>query len=417
MAFSMFSAQTSPIAVDFGATSLKLLQTGSGDRPALQAATELRIPESILQDQDAIFHFYGQQLPTALNAGSFKGRKAITAIPSALTFVQHMQVGIVDGLSQEDAVKAQLQLQTGCAPQNVVVRTIQVPGAARDGSSKQEMICMAAGHDTVMRYVNLLKRCKLEVVGMHTEILAMVRAFDHLTRRATDAEVCTMFVDMGWGGTRVAITHGGKVVFARYVSVGGRHFDQLIAKALKCDMMSARGHRLALDDRIGVETPDRDEVFDETDGNSLLSAAVAEASTDERRRQQGVTAIATERRRGGPAEFARTVDAGYVPRIAASVDVGELLDTMTDELSMCLRYHRGLFPGRQVDRIIFLGGEARQTWLCRHIVKELDIPAQLGDPLARLDRQTSLNTPGLELDQPQPGWAVACGLCSAPADL
>ena len=97
--------------------------------------------------------------------------------------------------------------------------------------------------------------------------------------------------------------------------------------------------------------------------------------------------------------------------------MSELLETVGDELSMCLRYHRVLFPDRPIDRIIFLGGEARQTWLCQHLIRTLRLPAQLGDPLARLDCDSAAKVTNLSLDDPQPGWAVACGLCIAPTDL
>ena len=84
---------------------------------------------------------------------------------------------------------------------------------------------------------------------------------------------------------------------------------------------------------------------------------------------------------------------------------------------MCVRYHHSLFPQQDIDRIIFLGGEARNITLCQHVARELHLPAQLGDPLTRLEHKRSLRTPGLTLGQPQPGWAVACGLCTSPTDL
>ena len=84
---------------------------------------------------------------------------------------------------------------------------------------------------------------------------------------------------------------------------------------------------------------------------------------------------------------------------------------------MCLRYHRVLFPDRRLDRAIFLGGESKQMWLCQHIVRQLRVPAQLGDPLARLTQDKSVKIPGISIDEPQPGWSVACGLCRAPTDL
>jgi hypothetical protein len=77
---------------------------------------------------------------------------------------------------------------------------------------------------------------------------------------------------------------------------------------------------------------------------------------------------------------------------------------------MCLRYHQGLFRERPLNRAIFVGGESRQGWLCQHIVKALRVPAQLGDPLSRMDTTHTPPTPNLKLGQPLPGWAVACGL-------
>ena len=47
MGFGMFSAQASPIAVDFGSSSIKLLQIASPEKPTLVAAAELPVPEGV----------------------------------------------------------------------------------------------------------------------------------------------------------------------------------------------------------------------------------------------------------------------------------------------------------------------------------------------------------------------------------
>jgi Tfp pilus assembly PilM family ATPase len=144
--------------------------------------------------------------------------------------------------------------------------------------------------------------------------------------------------------------------------------------------------------------------------NSALAGAVATG--------KAAAALTAERRTGhAPASLNHPLAAGDAPRKAVNVDLTELLDTITDELSMCLRYHQSLFRDRSIDRAIFVGGEARQAWLCQHVVKVLRVPAQMGDPLARLDTSHAPTTPGLTLGHPQPGWAVVCGLCTAPADL
>jgi Tfp pilus assembly PilM family ATPase len=98
------------------------------------------------------------------------------------------------------------------------------------------------------------------------------------------------------------------------------------------------------------------------------------------------------------------------------LNLSEPLETLTDEILMCLRYHESVFGGRP-SRVVFVGGEARHRGLCQHIAKRLRIPAQVADPLARLARTGSEPCKDVDLGVPQPGWAVAMGLCMSPADL
>ena len=420
MGISMFSTHASPIAIDFGTSSVKLLQISGGERPNIVAAAELTIPDAVRFEPDQLLSFLAAKLPKLLHAGRFKGKRAIVTVPSSQTFIQHMQLVSADGVKREDLIKGQLQQQMGCSPDSVVVRWVDVADVQRDGQARSEVICFAIARDTVMRYVELLRKCKLSVVGVHTTTLAMVRSFDHLHRRQSDADLTTLYVDLGWGGTSVAISHGKQVVFARCIQIGGRHFDQMIASALECDAGYARAHRLSLEGPVARATGPRPsgtepDARPAADGIPVTGGAPAAPAAAE----HGASSATEAERRTGmiPAEFCAEVEPVESHSRAANVDLTELLDTTADELSMCLRYHRGLFPDRTIDRAIFLGGEARQVWMCQHVVKSLRVPAQLGDPLARMGREGTPSTPGLKLEEPQPGWAVACGLCTAPTDL
>ncbi|MBT8484281.1 MAG: pilus assembly protein PilM [Phycisphaerales bacterium] len=416
MGLRMFSNATSPIAIEFGTSSVKLLQINAGERPTLTAAAELTIPDSVRLEQDKLNAFYAEKLPKIIAAAGFKSRRAVLAIPSGQSLIQHTQV-VKDGrTNRDDAIKSQLHYQLGHPPESLVVRSIEVADVHRDGQVQSEIICFATSRETVMGYVELLKRCKLNVVGVHTEATALVRAFDHITRRESDGELATLFVDIGWGGTLVVISHGRRIVFARHIPIGGRHFDQLIVRTLHCDIALARAHRMKLSGAPEPTVPAPEMAA--TEGAAILKAAASAHASTSKQTKTATAATQAERREGlTPATSCHPVPDGDPPCRAGNVDLTEPLDTITDELSMCLRYHTGLFPGRAIDRAIFVGGEARQTWLCQHVVKALRVPAQLGDPLSRAARPKSLKTPGLKLDQTQPGWAVAYGLCTAPTDL
>jgi Tfp pilus assembly PilM family ATPase len=418
-----FSTQASPIAIDFGTSSVKLLQMGAGANPRIVAAAELPVPDHLRTHAEGLSAYYTEQIPRLLTEGGFKSRRAIIASPSSQTFIQHMQLPNVQGANQDDLIMGQLQTQTGCVPQNVVVRSIEVADARRSGQPQNEVICFAIARDTVMRYIEILRRCKLKVVGVHTEAMALVRAFDYLNRRHADDDRTTLYVDMGWAGTMVTIAHGRDIQFARHIQVGGRNFDQQIASTMKCEMAEAREHRLALEDSSARLAAMKATVTNAraaaSEGAAVLSTTAAQASGDDREGQAAPTATRDEdrRERDVPSASCLEVPSGEPPRIDGRVDLTELVDTITDELSMCLRYHQGLFPDRAVNRAIFVGGESRQVWLCQHVVKALDVPAQLGDPLNRVAPKEPITTPGLDLGAPQPGWAVAFGLSSAPTDL
>lgn len=423
MGFGMFSVHHSPIAIDFGTSSVKMLQIGTGDRPPLLAAAEVHIPDDVRPDPEQVFSYIEEWVPPALVQAQFKGRRAVIAVPSALTFVEHMQINeaeAVGAVTRDDLIKSQLQAQMGCPPHGVVVRPLEVCSVNRNGQPMKEVICLAIARDTVMRYVNLLKKWKIEAVGVHTDTLAMIRAFDHIHRRTTDADITTLYVDLGWGGTRLAITHGKQIVFARHVPIGGRHFDQLISSSLHCDTAAARAHRMSLRSVKPAAASTAAPV------SAAAASAVAEAAHGGAAEAHGQSSMANhqsattlaERRVGAlPPELKPALAPDKCEPGAPTVNLSELLDTITDEMSMSLRYHQGLFPQRAIDRAIFVGGESRQAWLCQHIVRSLRVPAQLGDPLARLDARHAPPTPGAELTPPQPGWAVACGLCASPTDM
>ena len=91
------------------------------------------------------------------------------------------------------------------------------------------------------------------------------------------------------------------------------------------------------------------------------------------------------------------------------------LNQLASELDLCRRYFESAFPTKPIDRLIFVGGEAKHRSLCQHIAREMSLSAQIGDPLIRMGRTTNVGIEsGLDRRQSQPGWAVAIGLTLGP---
>jgi Tfp pilus assembly PilM family ATPase len=422
MALSMFSSlsTSTPIVADFGSSSLKLLQTSPGDKPTVIAAAEIPVPDELRgQTLDRRFEHFAQQLPKVLKDNGFKGRRVVCSPSSGQMLVQHMQVPAQD--DPIDLIKAQLQQQLNIDTSGVVVRSVRVSDQP-NSQGKVEHIAFAIARDDVMRYVELFKKLKIQVAAVHNEVQALLHAFDHINRRDSDVDVSTLYIDLGWGSTKVAIGHGARLVFAKCIALGGRHFDSVVAQAFKCDLASARARRMSEDFLPLRQAPapvaGQKPASGDEGGLAMLRAGMAQADTDARLESiQQPAAQATEDRRGlgAPKALGSDVPEGSGP-IRMGVDFTEQLESLADELSMCTRYHAACFPGRAIDRVVFLGGEARQIGLCQYLAEALGLPAKSGDPLARLLGTTP--PPGLpDPGQPHPAWAVACGLCVAPVDL
>ena len=417
MVFSMFSKQASPILADFGSASVKLLQVSSGDRPAATSAAELMLPDDLRgQSIDRKFEFFAKELPRVLSESGFKGKRVVVSPMSGQMLVQHMQLPQTD--SPVEAIRGQLAQQLNIDTSGVVIRSEPVTDSPGP-TGKTEHIAFAIARDDVMRYVDLFKRMHMKVVAVHNEIQALLHAFDHINRRTGDENVSTLYVDLGWGSSKVAIGHGTRLVFAKCIAIGGRHFDAAVSQMFKCDIAAARLRRMSEDLLPLRQAPAQQPQKGSSEGGlAILSAGVAQAEADARLESvEREVALEDDRRDpvAEPKALGSTVPMTGAASKAAG-DYGEILESLADELSMCARYHTACFPGRAIDRVVFLGGEARQIGLCQYLAEALHIPAKSGDPLSRLiAAQPPAGLPDPSL--PHPSWAVVCGLASSPVDL
>ncbi len=381
-----------PIAIDFGSGSLKILQLAEGEPPTLVAASSIETPPELYKDPNKRLDFQLAALPKLIRQGGFKGKRVVCSIPAWATLCKQVQLPKADSSSLAETVEALLPQQFNCEPGALVHRFFEV---GQEKSGKTEIVVLATPRDVVERIVRGLAANRFEPVGIHSEFVAMLRAFDHLNRRDEDAEVRALYLDIGAATTNVAISKGRSLAFARVITSGGHAIDESIAKQSSCSMSEARAKRLAVSGVMAVERK---------------PVPVAAGLNDQPH----------DRRGSGGTPDGLSEEVARLPKTAAGpsdVNLTEALETITDDVSMCLRYHAAQFPGRKVDRLVFVGGEARHRGLCQEIARRLKLPAQMADPMARIGRTGSEPSSGVDMKQPQPGWSVAVGLCLSPTDL
>lgn len=430
-AIQTINGSSLPIAVDFGTATLKVLQMNAGDPPALAAAAALETPDALLADPAKRLQFQFQALPRLIKAAKFKGRRAVCAIPADQMFCKHMQFPKCDAAQLEEHVRAGVTELLGVSPDAVALRHFAIDGAIPAGSNhasssgggvKQEVICLAASRDLVARMMEAIRSSKLELVGIHPECVAAVKAFDYINRRTADEHLATLYLDLAAGTTKVWITHGKALVFAKVIQQGGRELDQAVARALDLKLSDARAKRLAttalVAPAVALSTQGGASATQHSAGSSFLTAVgtVFGSSTSA---GPGAHATAEDRRSGQPVPgLTPSVQSQEQATIAPpEFDLQMPLENLTDEIAMCMRYYEAMFPGRHVERAVFYGGEARHRGLCQIIAKRVRCAAHVADPVARIARTGKEPCMGVEFNTPQPGWTIAFGLSMCPTDL
>ncbi len=383
--------ELSPIGLDVGARFLRLVQVTTENPPRLAAAASAVIPEELDDDPARRDRFISQTLNELLRAGGFRGRRVVLAIPPARMHVQHLRVANKgDEVVGQDPVYAELHKRLGVDPARLVVRTIEVGQVFTDGAALREVICMATGRNVVMDQIKLAARSRLNAVGVHGQPQAIAVAFAHMFRRKDDAQRSTLFVDIGASMTKTMVLHGKDVAFAKMIHVTA---DQLAGT----QTAAAEG------------APEADEPLQEV------------VAIDQWQEQVGELEVSGGQSRShssSPLLTALPPAAETETETVAEPANHEMSDCLIDELQLCLGYHHALYPERPIEKLVFLGGGSEDHDACRRVASALQLPADLGDPLAQLGRLPDAHPPvGLDLRQRQASWACPLGLCLLPADL
>jgi Tfp pilus assembly PilM family ATPase len=377
-----------PISVDFGADSLKVVQLGPGEKPTLVAAAALETPAELRSDPAERLAFQMAQLPSVVRLAGFRGKRAACLLPAALTYTTHLQVPRGDAAAIESGARIAVASQLQCDPSALVMRHYEVGTSAQD-ASKTEVVVMAASRGLVGRLMGALAAAKLEPVGMHTEPVALLRAFQGLGM--TPADDVTLYLDLGFGTTKALIAEGPRLLFARTIEIGGRSMDAELSRRRKLSADNCHELRLGCVEFSGVKRAPQ--------------AAVSGLNT------QGAARVGQNGLRM-PGELA---DNRKAPSVLP--DVGETLEMLGDEVAMCLRYYQSLFPAKPVARAVMTGGESRLLGLCRRLAGAVRVPVQAGDPARALLRSGKEPAAGVDVNAAMPGWAAVMGLGLCPTDL
>ena len=431
---SWLKPTANPIGVDFGTDSLRMAQVELVDGEyRLIAAASADVPSHIRNEPSARLDFFAETARELLLTGNFRGRRAVLALPAASMFVQHLRMAPMDDEEIKKALPFEAAGKLPIDPMFAVMRHVVAGEVYQDQEAKSEVVLMAASRDVVNQLLASAAKAKLDVVGMNVEPKSLIDCFAHVYRRKTDLNSTSCFVDIGAVASRAVIARGSQILFARVIPIGGDHFTRAVSTALKINLDDAKVMRIKLAHAqsvvretkgsapaapppapVATTIPATDDA-DDNNSFALLGAGLSAAAKHAGEAASGGLALAEARVAPAVACPSRIDDTETTEARMVEQACREPLSRLADELILCRRYYESCFPSKPVDRLVFVGGEARQTWLCQGIARQLMLSAQVGDPLVRMAKTTEIGIEsGIDRRQPQPAWAVALGLSMGP---
>ncbi|HWB00946.1 MAG TPA: pilus assembly protein PilM, partial [Pirellulales bacterium] len=231
------------------------------------------------------------------------------------------------------------------------LRFLEVADVRQGDALRREVIVLACHRPRLDELLAGIEDAGFRPIAVEVEAIALLRCYSAQFRRDEDRDQRILFAHIGYSSTAVLIGKGSDVLFFKYLDIGGKHFDEAIARQLQMTTAEAW--------------------------------ALRRHNGDRRADQQDP-------------EIARSIADATRP----------VVDKLSNELSMCVRYHSVTFRGHALSRMVLAGGEATSA-LVDKLAAQLDLKAELGDPLRTFP---DLNLPGRRTQ-----WDIALGLALRPS--
>lgn len=334
-----------PIGIDLGSCSVKLVQF-SADGQQLVEASRWDLPNPPPSDDAERVHIWADAIQHAYEGRHFRGRDCAICLGGRQLYVQNLRVPKPSGDELEQVVRHESLERIPFPADETDLRFVEASDIRQGDVIRREVIVLACHRPVLEQMLEAVEQAQMRPVAVDVEPIALVRCYRAQLRRDEDRAQRLLFVHIGASSTAVIIAQGGNILFVKYIDVGGRQFDDAVA----------RQFRLAVNDAWSLRRH----------------------SGDRRSTQKDP-------------EVARGIAQSIRP----------VLDRLIHEVSMCVRYHSVTFRGQPLARMVLGGGEATSE-LLDVLSAQIDLPCELGEPLRSFD--------GAAPTGRSPQWDVAVGL-------
>jgi type IV pilus assembly protein PilM len=315
----------SPIGVDIGARSVKLMQFSADHARIVETARWDFAADDLekLSPEDRRRQI-AQAIRNARMGRRFRGHEAVVCLSDRQLFLQNVRLPMGEPQQLERLVQQEAAGRVPYGLEETELRYVEAADIRHGDQVMREVILLACHRPVLEELLRTIEEAGLRPVAVDVEPMALLRAVHKQFRRDDDKQQRTLLVEVGYSRTAVVIAEGEELLFVKYLAIGGRQFDEAVARHLRMSAAEAVALRRHNGDRRAEQQ------------DPEIARSVAEA-----------TRVVTER--------------------------------LTGELSMCVRYHSVTFRGQPLVRLVLGGGEATPQ-LLETLASRLNLKCELSDP-------------------------------------
>lgn len=330
------------IGFDISDRSIKYVELSSKKYLEMKRFGEISLPEGVIvsgeiQDKEKCIAIMKSWL---LREGRpFASSFVNAALPEEKSFVRLIQLPKVKIEDVSNAIRWEIEANIPLSPAELIYDH-EIIEPLEGNQDHFDISITAFPKNIVETYVEVLKGAGLEPLALELESQAIARAIIPRQHEKT----ARVIIDMGRLHTSFILYSGDAIIFTTTIDVGGKIFEENIARALNVDMDKA----VQIKKEVGLNRK----------------------------------------------EYGGKVFPALVPAMA----------TVANEVKRTVEYYRlhtahthGASPA--INEILLSGGDANLLGLDTYLASSLKLPVRAGDPFANLKRYMHTSVPPLSLNE------------------
>ncbi len=360
--------QSGQWVLDVGGSNIVALHL-SGDPGSLKLRQlfDWPLPEGLVVDGEIVDgDLFARELKTLVNQHKLRGRSVQVGVSNQKVIVRNIDMPEMTEEELRGAIEFQAQDYIPI-PVDEVVLDFQVVGKRvnPDGSSRQEVLLVAAQRTMIGTLLSALRQAGLKVAGIDVSSLALTRALLPPTSflgDTPDGGTCRGIADISSSVSTLVVAVDGSLKFTRIINFSSDQFPRALSEQRGIPYADAQ----TMVQRLGLSGP--------------LPA-----------------------------------DAEYYPEDVVSDTHRQLTQEaseLSDEIRRSFDYYQGQENAPRVTELILSGRGALVKNLDAHLSEALGLPVTLGNPLVHIAQNAS-DVPDASLAFMAPALAVPIGLALA----